>query len=96
MPARDPGTSLWPMITTVAIEEAVTRLGELLDRADRGEIVIITRDGSAVAQLTACIGDAFSAGASAPDRLVDLFDRCHTGPDSMADVTGPIPRVPIG
>lgn len=79
------------MITTVGFEEAANRLGELLDRANRGEIVVITRDGSAIAQLTACLGMT----STTPDRRADVFERCHTGPDSIVDVTStPSPRPP--
>jgi len=37
----------------VGVYEAKSRLSELLDRAERGEDIIITRRGRAVAQLSA-------------------------------------------
>ncbi|MBK8100444.1 MAG: type II toxin-antitoxin system prevent-host-death family antitoxin [Planctomycetes bacterium] len=40
--------------TTVGAFDAKTRLSELLDLAERGEVVIITRHGKPVAKLSPC------------------------------------------
>ena len=40
------------MATTVGVREARARLAELVDRAERGEIVVITRSGREVARLS--------------------------------------------
>lgn len=39
------------MATTVGVREARARLAELVDRAERGETVVITRSGREVARL---------------------------------------------
>jgi prevent-host-death family protein len=40
-----------PIMSTFSVAEAKTHLSELLDRAERGEEVVITRRGQPVAQL---------------------------------------------
>jgi prevent-host-death family protein len=50
-------------LSTVGAYEAKTHLAELLDRVERGERILITRHGRAVAQLVPVPG--------APDRTVD-------------------------
>ena len=39
----------------VSLQDAETRLSELIDRAEAGESICITRDGKPVAQLSAVI-----------------------------------------
>lgn len=42
-------------MTSVTIEEAQTQLSSLIERAERGEEVIITRDATPVARLVVCV-----------------------------------------
>ena len=78
-----------PKIATVSIYEAKTRLSHLVDRALRGEQVVITRHGRPVARLVAAapprrprrlgalrgkIRVAANFDAPLPDDLLALFD----------------------
>lgn len=40
------------MTTTITIEEATAKLSELIDGLAYGDVVVITKDGEAVAKLT--------------------------------------------
>ena len=42
-------------MTSVTINEAKKQLSQLIERAERGEEVIITRDNKPVARLVACL-----------------------------------------
>jgi prevent-host-death family protein len=42
-------------MTSVTIEEAKMQLSNLIERAERGEEVVITRDARPVARLVACV-----------------------------------------
>ena len=57
-------------MTEVALYEAKNRLSELIDRVQRGEVIIITRRGTAVAQLAPpARQDPSGAAREAVDRL---------------------------
>ena len=74
-----------PEVTTVDACDAETRLGELLDRVERGEQVVFTRHGKAIARLVpegghdkaaarAAVAELFALGEEIRRRGVNLSD----------------------
>lgn len=51
------------MANSVALSEAQSRLGELMDRAESGEEIVIERAGRAGMRLVPVAGDAKSAAS---------------------------------
>jgi prevent-host-death family protein len=77
-------------VTSIAESEAITRLPELLDRVQRGEVIVILRDGKPAARLTptpAPTHDVAKAIA-AVDRLMALRERIarEQPPFSIAEI----------
>ena len=60
---------------TVPVFEAKTRLSELLSRAERGEVITITRHGVPAARLVAAsaVADAAAAGTAQGDAVDAAF-----------------------
>jgi prevent-host-death family protein len=59
------------MMTTVTEKEAETRFQEMLDKAEHGETVEITRDGRPVAKLVAADGPRPKRNPEAIKRAID-------------------------
>jgi prevent-host-death family protein len=62
-------------MTTIQAMEATTRLAELLDRVEGGEVIVITRHGKPVAHLVPPSGTTeFSDAAASAQRWMALRD----------------------
>jgi len=62
-----------PVVTTlVGAEDADPHLAELLDRVERGEEIVITRHGRAIARLMPSGGHDVGKALAAVDRLAAL------------------------
>ena len=59
----------------VGAHEAASRFGELLDRVEHGEEIVITRKGEAVAKLTRAEPAAAGTSEAALRRLAELRQR---------------------
>ena len=64
------------LLNTVGSFEAKTKLAELLDKVEAGEVVTITRRGKAVARLVPVKSDE---GAEATRRVVEEIKRNRVG-----------------
>jgi len=67
----------------VSLKDAETRLGELVERVEAGESIWITRDGKAVAHLTAVVTQPKPFDFAA---LRELTDRMPMSTQSAADL----------
>lgn len=79
----------WIMIT-VGSFEAKTKLAELLDRVEEGEVVTITRRGKAVARLVAANS---AAGNEDMRKLVEQIKRSRVGRGKPAGPGTTIPEL---
>lgn len=83
-------TSLLVMSNEVGVYDAKARLSELLDRVERGEEVVITRRGVAVARL---VPPSAAAGVSSAIGDLRLF-RSRVTNDVSTDTSLPFPGIP--
>jgi prevent-host-death family protein len=67
----------------VSLQDAETRLSELIDRASAGESICIMRDGKPIAQLTAVVTQPKPFDFAA---LRELTDRMPMSTQSAADL----------
>lgn len=67
-------------IKSVGAFEAKTRLSELLERASRGETIVITRHGHPVARLV-------PGGSQDRERVAETVERLRALRGSLADLT---------
>lgn len=61
----------------VSREEAVATIGDLFEQVERGEDVVITRDGRAVARLSAVSPEQDAAASPDDMRLLTAIRRLH-------------------
>ncbi len=73
-------------MATVGAFEAKTKFSELLQRAERGEEITITRRGKPVARLTRIDSDAARRAATAIERLKELREGTTLGGLSWKDL----------
>lgn len=69
---------------TIPLEQAQRQLADLLDRVAKGEVMVITRDGRAVARLIAEPQAANGSSAASPTpnrRLGTAKGQIHIAPD---------------
>ncbi|GIL02152.1 MAG: hypothetical protein BroJett030_20510 [Alphaproteobacteria bacterium] len=59
-------------MTTVGVFEAKNKLSALIDRAERGEEIIITRNGKPVARLVAAQGRDVERARKAAEEIVKM------------------------
>jgi prevent-host-death family protein len=76
-------------MTQVGAFEAKNRLGQLLDLVERGEEVVITRHGKAVARLVAPrAGPDRDAGRAAAERIRNMSRGVTLGGINLKDLIG--------
>jgi len=73
------------MSIEIGVFEAKARLSELLDRAESGEDVVITRRGIAVARMVA-MPHPDSVVEQALAELLTIRSRATTGPESLKEL----------
>jgi prevent-host-death family protein len=78
------------MMITVGSFEAKTKLAELLDKVEEGEVVTITRRGKAVARLVAANS---AAGNEDMRKLVEQIKRSRVGRGKPAGPGTTIPEL---
>jgi prevent-host-death family protein len=78
-----------PAPATIGAHDAKTHLSQLLDRVERGEEIVITRRGRAVARLSpAAPGHDVAAARAAAEALVELGRKIAAkhGPFTMEEI----------
>jgi prevent-host-death family protein len=76
-------------MTEVGMHEAKTKLSQLVERAEAGEDIVITRNGKPVARLAAVVQtNSLAAVHGALRGRVHLTDDFDELPDDIADAFG--------
>ncbi len=71
------------MSITIGVFEAKNTLSELIDRAARGDDVVITRRGEPIVRLVPARSSTVEA---ALEELLEIRSRTHPGPESLREL----------
>ena len=81
------------MTATFGIFDARTRFSELIDRAERGEEIIVTRHGRVVARIAP--PEAVTKPARTAEEIAALFEQVRLNREAIRRTSGPVTQAEI-
>lgn len=86
-------TEMPTMTATFGVFDARSRFSELIDRAERGEEIIVTRHGRVVARIAP--PDAAPRQARTPEEIAALFEQIRLNREAIRRTSGPVTQAEI-